>query len=378
MHVTKQDHSLKRFKMMNIKSITMVAACHLVLAATVSAGTPAQIQRPGLTVVIGMPDAALVSELSKRKDGLTQILLQREDNHAEVSVRQSVLNEPDGRFTVMDFKGPHTPYAENMINTVFLIENGLISQKELSRILAPNGVIIQADGTEITKPWPEEMSEWNHMLYDAGNNAVAQDTLVGPPQRVQWIGAPDHVRHHNTQATFSAMVSAQGRLFTIIDKATLVTPYLPPEWVLVARDALNGITLWEVPINDWTPNLRNFRSGPAELGRRLVAVDDEVFVTLGLDAPVSVIDAASGRIKAVLPGTEGAEEILVTDNCILVTAGSPRAQLQDWSASSSRLLDRRQIQSRPDSSLIEDTGTDQMGKAGCRYGIHSAFVPYGG
>jgi hypothetical protein len=71
-----------------------------------------------------MPDAALVSELSKRKDGLTQILLQREDNHAEVSVRQSVPNEPDGRFTIMDFKGPHTPYAENMINTVFPDRHG--------------------------------------------------------------------------------------------------------------------------------------------------------------------------------------------------------------------------------------------------------------
>jgi len=142
--------------MMHMKSIAVSAACHLVLAATVSAGTSAQIQRPGLTVIIGMPDAALISELSKREDGLTQILLQREHDHAEVPVRQSILNEPDGRFTIMDFKGPHTPYAENMVNTVFIIEEGLVSQKELTRILAPNGVIIQADGTEITKRAPSE------------------------------------------------------------------------------------------------------------------------------------------------------------------------------------------------------------------------------
>ena len=160
---------------------------------------------------------------------------------------------------------------------------------------------------------------------------MADDTLVGPPDRLRWIGAPDHVRHHNFLASVSTMVSAHGRLFTIVDEGSLVSPYLPSNWVLSARDAFNGITLWKKRIPDWAPTLRDFRSGPAEIGRRMVAVGDEVFVTLGFEAPVSVLDAATGDEKAVLPGTKGAEEILVVDGVVLMVAGSPRAELRDWS-----------------------------------------------
>jgi hypothetical protein len=100
----------------------------------------------------------------------------------------------------------------------------------------------------------------------------------------------------------------------------------------VARDAFNGITLWKKPIPDWGPNLRDFRSGPAEIGRRMVAVGDEVFVTLGFEAPVAVLDAATGGEKAILPETAGAEEILVAEGVMLAVTGSPRAELRDWSS----------------------------------------------
>ncbi len=53
------------------------------------------------------------------------------------------------------------------------------------------------DWKKTVKAWPDEIDEWTHYLHDGTNNAVADDTLVGPPDRLRWIGSPDHVRHHN-------------------------------------------------------------------------------------------------------------------------------------------------------------------------------------
>jgi outer membrane protein assembly factor BamB len=85
---------------------------------------------------------------------------------------------------------------------------------------------------------------------------------------------------------------------------------MPPKWRLTARDAFNGIVLWERPIASWFNHLWPLKDGPAQPPRRLVAVGDAVYVTLGLEAPVSRLDAATGRIEHTYAGTEFTEEIL--------------------------------------------------------------------
>jgi len=46
-----------------------------------------------------------------------------------------------------------------------------------------------------------------------------------------------------------------------------------------------------------------------------------VYVTLGIEAPVSVLDAATGKTLRTLAGTEGAEELLYVDGTLVVQAG---------------------------------------------------------
>jgi len=43
-----------------------------------------------------------------------------------------------------------------------------------------------------------------------------------------------------------------------------------------------------------------------QLERRLVAVGDTVYVTLGLDAPLTALDAATGRTPREYEGNRGA------------------------------------------------------------------------
>ena len=89
----------------------------------------------------------------------------------------------------------------------------------------------------------------------------------------------------------SALVSSAGRLFYIMDEGSRVSIQLPPHWTVVGRDAFNGTVLWKQPIKDWHSHLWPLKSGPTQLARRLVATEDRVFVTLGIEAPLTAIDA---------------------------------------------------------------------------------------
>ncbi len=312
----------------------------LIVLAMWPAALPAQElsdlpRRDGLVVVVGAPDRQVLASMQRDWKGLVQVLVPQTDDEIELNMRLSATEYAlprDGRTTFLEHNGPRLPYCDNSVNCIVLTGATQVPRTELMRVLVPRGTLAMADGKVETKPWPEEMDQWTHALYDGTNNAVADDTVVGPPDRLRWIGWPDHGRHHNFLASVSAMVSARGRLFTIIDEGSLVSTFLPPKWTLTGRDAFNGITLWKRRIEDWGPTLRNFRSGPAEIGRRMVAVGDDVYVTLGFEAPVSVLDAATGETKAVLPGTEGTEEILVSGDIVLTVTGSPKAELRDWAA----------------------------------------------
>ena len=141
--------------------------------------------------------------------------------------------------------------------------------------------------------------------------------MAGPPRRMQWIARPSWSRHHHTAPSVSAMVSAGGRLFYIVDEApTGMDGSAPDKWSLVARDAFNGVLLWKKPMPDWGWKAWSAEwtcrfTVPTHLPRRLVAVGDRVYVTLGFNAPLTELDAATGEVVRVLEGTEYTDEILL-------------------------------------------------------------------
>ena len=56
------------------------------------------------------------------------------------------------------------------------------------------------------KPMPEETDEWTHYLHDPQGTMVAQDTVVGPPKRIQWMAGPKWLRNHDFMASISAVM----------------------------------------------------------------------------------------------------------------------------------------------------------------------------
>ena len=121
-------------------------------------------------------------------------------------------------------------------------------------------------------------------------------------------------------SSVSVAVTSGGRVFSIMDEGPLASVYLPSKWSLTARDAFNGIVLWKKPIPVWHTQLFQLKSGPFQLTRRLVAVGDRVYVTLGLHAPFSELDAATGEVLRTFEGTKYAEEIIHSNGTLLLVA----------------------------------------------------------
>ena len=234
-----------------------------------------------------------------------------------------------GPVSVVQYAGTRLPYKSNLVNMIVAEDLGKISKEEAMRVLAPNGVLMTKGITgwkKTVKPLSDALDEWNQYLYDAGNNPVSADTEIGPVREYQWIGSPRWGRHHDTTSSMSAMVSANGRIFYINDEGSKASIQLPAENYLFARDAYNGTILWKKSIPDWFNHLYTLKAGPTYLPRRLVAVGDRVYVTLGIDAALSELDAATGKVLRTFPGTKETSEILFSDNTLFLVIGKPEKQ----------------------------------------------------
>ena len=280
----------------------------------------------GLIVHVGCGDGRLTASLFANDSYLVQGLDAGTENVAKARehIRKRGIY---GKVSVKQWNGLSMPYIDNLVNLVVAENLGNIPMDEVMRVLAPKGVAyIMQNGqwSKTVKPVPKEIDEWTHYLYDATNNPVADDSEVGLPRHLQWIGGPKWNRHHDHISSLTGLVSANGRIFYIIDEGSKASVQLPPKWVLVARDAFNGVILWKQPIQTWYNHLWPLKSGHAQLPRRLVAVGDHVYVTLGINAPVSALDAATGRIIWTNKETKTAEEIIFSNGKLFLLVNPKR------------------------------------------------------
>ncbi|MDP6635771.1 MAG: PQQ-binding-like beta-propeller repeat protein [Phycisphaerae bacterium] len=250
-----------------------------------------------------------------------------------------------GSVSASVLRGSALPYLDNTVNVLIAKDLGEIPMTEVMRVLCPTGAAYIAKSgkwTETRKPRPANIDEWTHYMHGPDNNAVADDTLVAPPRRLQWKAGPTFARHHDTLAGVSALVSSGGRIFYIIDEAPTTLMTFAPKWRLVARDAFNGVLLWKRSIGTWENYMRSFRSGPPQLPRRLVAAGGRVYVTLGINAPLTQLDAATGKILKTYKGTDGADEILLDGpRLLLVTIGASGRSILALEAKSGKVLWRK-------------------------------------
>jgi outer membrane protein assembly factor BamB len=255
---------------------------------------------------------------------------------------------PYGPVCVEQFSGTTLPYTDNLINLIVIQNPGSVPMEEVMRVLAPGGAavgstgfsrfeqdrlkaVLQTSEWSVTrKAWPDNIDQWGHFLHDAGNNAVAKDSVVGPPRSLQWMAPPLWLRTHEIPSGIQACVSSGGRLYYLFDEGLIgiADERLPDRWSLLCRDAFNGKLLWRRPIEswgwrqwspsryegkDWTVLSGTRTDVPNENQRRIVAEGDRLYVTLGYRAPMSILDGATGKVITTVEATQGTREILVSE-----------------------------------------------------------------
>jgi outer membrane protein assembly factor BamB len=297
----------------------------------------------GFVVHLGFRDPNLTAALRQGEGTQVQGLHR---NRETIDRAREVLRETGvyGEVAAELLQGDELPYIDNLVNLLVIEDASGISDAEIQRVLVPNGIACRLgnDGkwTKTTKPRPSNIDEWSHYLHDASGNAVAHDDVVAPPRHLQWVGSPRYSRHHDRMASMSALVSTGGRMFYIMDEGSRISIQLPAKWKLIARDAFNGTVLWKRDIDSWQNHLWPLKSGPTQLSRRLVANGNTVYATLGYDAPLLAIDAASGKTIHTYDGTDATEEIVTTNGLLFVVVRKGKAELADYAPLNGRVGDQ--------------------------------------
>jgi len=281
--------------------------------------------RGGLIVHIGCGDGKLTAALRVSDSYLVHGLDTEARNVEEAREHVKSLGIY-GKVSIDHFNGEGLPYVDNLVNLVVTEDLGDVPMSEVMRVLCPNGVAyVKEDGRwkKTVKAWPKEIDEWTHYLHGPDNNAVARDLVIGPPRHMQWVGSPRWSRNHHKLCSISSVVTAKGRIFYIMDEASAANINLPGKWSIVARDAFSGVKLWQKPMSSWTWHGIRFRSGPPQVTRLLVVSGDHLYAPLGLNAPISVMDAATGKTLKTYDDTAGAEEMIFIKGILLVLTGLP-------------------------------------------------------
>ena len=342
--------------------------------------------RGGMVVHLGCADGKLTTALGGERftvHGLCADALSVET--ARRYIRSAGLYGP---VSVGTLSGKRLPYTDNLVNLVVADSLGDVPMSEVLRVLCPGGAA-WVGGKITRKPRPTDIDEWTHFLHDAGNNAVAADTRVGPPRRLQWQAGPLWLRSHETPSGVEAMVAGGGRVFYLLDEGLIgiVDQRLPERWALICRDAFNGKLLWRKPVKSWgwpawafdriagkdLTTLRALRVAvPDENQRRIVAAGDKLLATLGHAAPMSILDAATGKVLATVTEAGPANQIAASDGVAVVytaaaqnetdkrrgkaPAASWPAKLTAVSIADAKVLWRRDIAGLTGLSLVVDGG----------------------
>jgi len=179
----------------------------------------------GLVVHVGCGDADGVGLTAALRADEAFVVVGLESDAARAAALRTSLREGGlyGPVTVMQWDGASLPFADNLVSLLVISDPGGVSREEMERVLCPGGSVFHTHDPSFAlhrfrKPWPAEIDEWTHYLYNGSGNACSLDTLVGPPKALHWWAGPYSSRSHNWTPSTASMVSSAGRLSYIRDE----------------------------------------------------------------------------------------------------------------------------------------------------------------
>jgi outer membrane protein assembly factor BamB len=305
----------------------------------------------GVCVLVGVGDGALAARAAEGGSRLVHVL---EPDEAKIRAARALLESRKlaGIASVELWSGSSLPYAENLVN--LLVSSTALPDAEALRVLAPGGAAaVRRDGawTTIRKPRPAEFGDWTHWRHGADGNMVSGDRAVGVPTALRWVAGPPQDAGGRKWYYDHILVSAGGRNFYDYEETIL------------ARDAYNGMVLWQREIKAHlykeaglplppNPPPKVTKAGSRTNKVRPVATADRLFVAS--EGKVLALNTATGETVAVFAETRDPREILLQGGLLLVSdAGSVRAfdpgsKKQVWEAA----LEARRMVAEGDNVLV--------------------------
>ena len=294
----------------------------------------------GFIVYVGCEDGKLLASLGANDGFIVQGL---SENPKTVTAAREQIKSAGiyGKVSVGLFNGKQLPYVDSLVNLLVVSDVGELSADEIKRVLVPGGLALIKEGQYVSgiktapldalkgwktfkKPWPDEIDDWTHFLHDSQGTAVSNDLIAGHPKGIRWTGGPFWARSHEHTASMQALVSTAGRIFYVMDEGPTESIQLPSELFLTARDAFNGTVLWKRPLQNWFNPLYPLKSGPSWLPRRLVAVNDRVYIAPGIGQDILCLDAATGKTVCNYAGTASTFELIVSDGTVFAAVDPDR------------------------------------------------------
>ncbi|KPK54784.1 MAG: hypothetical protein AMS22_05370, partial [Thiotrichales bacterium SG8_50] len=273
----------------------------------------------GLVVHVGCGDGRLTAALRANDSFLVHGL---DTDWVDIAKARVYLRARNlyGQVSVGKYDGRTLPYRDNLVNLIVADTLGNVPTQQALRVLTPLGVMI-VGGKKTVKPWPKDIDDWPQYLNKADNNAVAKDSVAGPPRYLQWVDRPTWCRSHMAIPTVASLVSGNGRLFAIEDAAPPDNPFLPAAFRIVARDAFNGKELWTRSIAPWEAVTMYIKCQPVQQQRRMAVVGDMLYCTLQLEGPVAALDAATGEVLKVYENTSPTQEVAYDQGILFLNVG---------------------------------------------------------
>tara|TARA_R110002049_G_scaffold285698_4_gene467001 strand:- start:136089 stop:139160 length:3072 start_codon:yes stop_codon:yes gene_type:complete len=279
----------------------------------------------GIVVVLDFDDGQSIVDLATERPFVIHALLRDE---ARVAAARQMIQQAGlyGQISCDLYNGQDLPYVDDLVNLVLCKASCEVPQPELMRVLVPGGRLVTegANGwKKRAKPVPNGLDEWNQFLHGADNNGVSLDD-VGPPQRLRWHDTPEYGRSKSLSPSLTNMVSADGVLLTIEDRATTEDVNAPVDYQLVARDGFNGIQLWNRPMKHWSKwQTGSIKSVPTQQQRSLAAVGKTVYVCSGFGDPVMALAIRSGATRKVYQQTKRTTEFAIDGSTLYAIKGTP-------------------------------------------------------
>jgi len=190
----------------------------------------------GIAVVVGCRDGELVETLGASFPGLLVHGLDADASAIDRGRdRIQKAGRLYGRVSLEAWSKPMLPHASNMANVVVAQHPSTIGDEELQRVVAPRGILCRLTRSGWTvwkKPMPNALDDWPHAFGNVAGTLANHDSLVGPPEVIQWIAGPLYA--------VKPRIAADGMLFAVRQ-----ANHNDSERVIFARDAFNGILVWQ-------------------------------------------------------------------------------------------------------------------------------------